>query len=330
MARKYVRFNYFEVVLVPARFVLEEDLNEEAQSRGLDFADPWDMSHLLNYLSSGQHQFSTAFSLGDEYADIEPDSFIFNDQYNIMSFQLSKLRDTNIPAKKKLGEIKEQILLEKDEYIGEFVSILYDASYYVAMVQSNLYGLSIKQIEHYLSDIRFRYLNEIGESDEEPLMVKFRPLLDNDKINQALESEYYRKIKIRASDVMFDTVLNENSLLSDMSRYLAKSKGVNIELQISLGNAERTRSLDPELIRQAISEFRELPERYRPRFELTVLENEEAEVELINLVEPRMTDRLSIEVPIRRSIGHEYLFQEMLNKYLERRPRIRRILNIVQ
>lgn len=333
MARKYVRFNYFEVKLVPARLALEADLQElnNDQDNVQQFqADLWEMTDFLDYLSGQQNAFDTSFPVGDEYAEIEPDSYIYNEQARLYSFQLSKLRETNIPSKKRLGEIKEDILLNNDEYIGEFISIIYDQAYHVAMIQSNLYGLSTKQIESYLSEMRLIYLDEIGAPDEEPLLVRLTPIVDMSKVQGALEADYYRKIKIRGSDVTLDAVLNENSLLSEMRQTLMRSSGVSIELQISIGRAERTSSLDGELIRETIRGFEEIVDEYRkPKIELTMLENEEAEIEVVNLIEPRMTDRIPLEVEPRTTVAHEYLYQSMLHLYNRRRPDIRRVLGIV-
>ena len=326
MARKYVRFNYFEVQLVPAQVVVLEDLDEEQQVQIPYQADAWDMSGFLDYLMAYREHFRTTVPVGDEYAEIEKDSYSYDQRTNIYGFQLSKLRDKNIPSKKRFGEIKEEILLDQDEFIGEFTSILYDNSYKAVMVQSNLYGLSTKQIEHVLTQLRFRYLDTLGTPEANPLVVKLAPIIDNSKITRVINADYYKKIRIRASDVMLDAVLGENGLLSDTRRMLMESAGLHIDITISMGRTEKTSSLNQENIRNVIEQFWELDERIRPQIELTALENEEAAIETINLVEPRMTDRISIEVEPRTTVAHEFLFQNMLHLYNERRADVRRIL----
>lgn len=329
MARKYVRFNYFEPFLVPARIALEEDLmelDEQEQEVARGGGDRWDMRHFLDFIAVPRQNFLVDYQIGDEIAEIEPGSFIYNDQHNIYSLQLSKLRDKNIPSKKRVGEIREDILLNQNEYIGEFVSIIYDEEISCLMIQSNLYGLSTKQIENYFTELRFRHLNYIGNEDDEPFVVKLRPKMDHRKIYDALQADYYRKIRIRTADYMEDALMDENSLISDARRTLMQARGASIDLQISLGRAERSASLDSEQIRRVLREFRELPPGSKPNIELTMLEKEEAEIETINLIEPRMTDRISLEVEPRQTIGHEYLFYQMLHKYLERRNDLRRTM----
>ena len=61
--------------------------------------------------------------------------------------------------------------------------------------------------------------------------------------------------------------------------------------------------------------------------ELTALENEEAQIETVNLLEPRMTDRFSINVAPRTTVGHEFLIDEFVHKsFNNRRVDIRRVM----
>lgn len=327
MTRKYIRLNYLETALVPAQVALQFDLNPD-DANGTPYpTTPWDMSGLLDFLSSSKQTFDLGVPVGDEFAEIEQDSHSYRQSLDIYGFQLSKLRETNIPAKKKLGEIKEQILLDDDEYIGEFISVLYDHSYQVAMIQSNMYGLSTKQIEHYLTNVRLSYLDQIGKAEGDPLVVRLLPIMDAQKVDKVLRAGYYRKLGIKGSNVMMDVGLTaENSLLSDLRRTLMKTSGVNIEIQVSVGRAEKTATLDEEAVRQVVREFQNMGELHRPKIEVTMLDNEESQVEVVNLIEPRMTDRISVEVTPRTTIGHEYLFEQMLETYISRRSDIRRVL----
>ncbi|URM31595.1 hypothetical protein LLY41_14330 [Cytobacillus firmus] len=333
MARKYVRFNYFEVQLVPAPIALREELVEGYQDIRFndedeqDVADVWNMAPFLDYLMTHRDTFDTNVEMGDEYAEIETDSYLYDDRRNLYSFQLSKLRDKNIPSKKRFGEIKEEILLEQDEFIGEFVSVIYDNVYNSVALQSNLYGLSVRQTENVLTQLRFRYLDDTGRADEIPLVVRLAPIIDRSKIQRVIRADYYKKVRIKGSNVMLDAELGEQSMLGDARRLLNEVAGVNIDLTISLGRAERTASLNDLRIRELIEVYTELPEEHRPQIELTALENEEAEIETINLLEPRMTDRITIEIAPRTTVAHEYLCNTFLETaYDQRRPDIRRVL----
>lgn len=327
MPRKYVRFNYFELQLVPAPVVLRDELEDIQNNEHYDqedYADPWDMSALLDFLMV-RREFDTTVAVGEEFAEMEIDSYSFDQQRNIYGFQLSKLRDKNIPSKKKFGEIKEEILLEQDEFIGEFVSVLYDNTYKVLAIQSNLYGLSSKQIENVLTQLRFRYLDEQGLTDEVPLLVRLAPMIDRAKVDRVIRSDYFKKIRLKGSNVMLDANLDDASLMGEARRMLHEVAGVNIDITISLGRSERTASLDDARIREVINEYLQIPDDQRPQLEVTALDNEEAEIETINLFEPRMTDRISIVVEPRTTVAHEYLFNTFMETYDSKRPDIRRV-----
>lgn len=323
MARKYIRFNYFEVNLVPAEDAIRRDLNEDED---IPFqANVWDMSDFLDYLMVNRREISTTVDIGTEYSEVEKDSYHYDERRDLYSFQLSKLRETNIPSKKKFGEIKEDILLDQDEYIGEFNSIVFDNTYKALIMQSNLYGLSVAQTEHVLTQLRFKYLDRMGRTEEVPLVVKLNPIIDNSKVQKVIESDYFKKIRLKGSDFMMDAALDDDSLLTDAKKLLHQSSGLNIDITISLGRTERTSSLNQEYVQSAIRRFESIGES-KPKMEVTALYDEEADVETINLIEPRMTVRVSVDVAPRQTVGHEYLYQTFLEIFDTQRYELRRVL----
>lgn len=323
MARKYIRFNYFEVNLVPAEDAIRRDLNEDED---IPFqANVWDMSDFLDYLMVNRREISTTVDIGTEYSEVEKDSYHYDERRDLYSFQLSKLRETNIPSKKKFGEIKEDILLDQDEYIGEFNSIVFDNTYKALIMQSNLYGLSVAQTEHVLTQLRFKYLDRMGRTEEVPLVVKLNPIIDNSKVQKVIESDYFKKIRLKGSDFMMDAALDDDSLLTDARKLLHQSSGLNIDITISLGRTERTSSLNQEYVQSAIRRFESIGES-KPKMEVTALYDEEADVETINLIEPRMTVRVSVDVAPRQTVGHEYLYQTFLEIFDTQRYELRRVL----
>src|SRR5690625_4194389 len=254
MARKYIRFNYFEVNLIPAEDALRRDLSEEDAEYEYR-SNVWDMSEFLDYLMVNKSDFRTTVDIGTEYSEIEKDSYNYDERRDLYSFQFSKLRETNIPSKKKFGEIKEDILLDQDEYIGEFNSIVFDNSYKALIVQSNLYGMSVAQVEHALTQLRFKYLDRNNMTEATPLVVRLNPIIDRNKVNRVIQSDYYKKIRVRGSDVMLDAVLDDESLLADAKKLIHKSSGLNIDITISLGRTQRTASLDRDYVQNVLEEF---------------------------------------------------------------------------
>lgn len=325
--KKYVRFNYFEVTLVMAETAILNELDLDDGVVVEQPGDTWNMTRFLDYLMVNKSDFKTTVDIGSEYSEIEIDSYKYDENRGVYSFQLSKLRETNIPSKKRFGEIKEDILLSKDEYIGEFNSFIYDPSYDAVVLQSNLYGLTVKQTEAVLTSLRFRYLDRIGRTESSPLVVKLVPIIDRSKINRVAKADYYKKVRVKGADFMLDADLGDENLMSDASRLLHKVSGLNIDLTISLGRSEKTASLNPESIQKVIEQFNLLTDNQaKPQIEITSLYNEDSDVETINLIEPRMTDKVAIYVEPRQTVAHDYLYQTFIELYDERRPDVRRVL----
>lgn len=324
MATKYVRFNYFEPQLVPAEDFFRAEIQNDDE-REIP-ADRWNMKPILDYFMV-ERSVDTSVEIGDEFAEIEPNSYFYRELQDYYYFQISKLRDNNIPAKKRMNQIKEDIRLDQDEYIGEFVSILYDNAYGALAIQSNLYGVSTKQTEVVLTNLRQIYMYENNVNEEIPLVVRLKPMIDREQINKALRSDYYKKVRINGSDLMLDANLGENDLLSEAVRLVNRVSGVHFDITFSLGRSERTASLDEDAIRELIERYQRLDDEVKPKIELTALENEEAQIEMVNLLEPRMTDRISINVAPRTTVGHEYLIGEFVEKaFNNRRSDIRRVM----
>ncbi len=323
MAKKTVLFNYFEANLIP---VIPEMTDEEAiAAHG---TAKWDMHELIELIMLHRHTFPLAVAIGDGHCDFELDSCSHDTTANIYGFQLSRLGNYNIPSIKRLGGIPENIDLDDDEFIGYFNSFLYDASFQSFMIQSNKYGLSIKQIEHYLTLLRFAHNNQMSVTETYPCKVSLALIADPAKFQRAMNARYYRQIAIRSSNVIEDAALsNENSTLSDVRRSLLRLTGVNIKLEVSVGSGNPTASLNENELRSILHQFGELPETERPKIEVTIKEDDESNVEVINLVEPRLCDTIRVEMEPRKSIGHEFLYTEMKKLYLDnRRSDIARIL----
>lgn len=316
--RKAIRFNYFVPVLIPANEALRAEM-AEVEAEFLD-APTWDMISWLDYIET-HAETRWHYDLGGELAELEPGSIITRN-VSTKGFQLSKLRETNIPAIKRLGEIKRDIMLEDDEYIGEFVTCLYDRGLGMLAVQSNRYGLTTNQIEELLTNFRLSYFNRVNNNQEteNPQIVKLRPILDVNGMNAALEAEVIRKIKLRATDFMGDNGLDNEPLLGSARRCLGTFAAASVEITISVGQS-RTETLDVESARRAIRLFNDYRCENPNAFncEVTKKDTIDTAVDTINLITPRMTDIVSADIEPRTSIAHGYLFQLIYEKFDNRR-----------
>ncbi|MDX1700319.1 MAG: DUF6731 family protein [Melioribacteraceae bacterium] len=317
MPRKYIRFNYFAINLVP------EGLPENMAGRNLSAA--WDMRPLLDYLSVRANLIQAEINVGIYIAEFDRNTVIYDDRTNLYSFQLSKLRETNIPFLKSIGTPREDINLAENQYIGEFVTIVFDPMLYTVGIQSNLYSLNVKQVEEYLTQLRRRFNTIHNIEDGTPLRVEMQPIIDNNKIQTIRNSEIFRKITIKGSDYSADA-LAEQGTLNEVSELIGRANGVNFELTLSIGSAPKNESLDGETIQEIIEGFTNIQNVHnRPKVEITAREDIDSPLELVNLLSPRLTNLISFNVETRVGIGHELIHDTFVDEYTEPRRTIARV-----
>lgn len=262
-------------------------------------------------------------------AEIEPNTLKIDG--NIVSFQLTKLRDNMIPAKKKKGHNKEDIKLNDDEYIGEFVSILYDAENYVFMIQSNMYGLSIGQIKKYLTELR-RVL-EIKKSDElKQAACELSPVINIPDIGNIKSSKELKKLRIRAADSVFSKFEDSpNNYLGNIRKSFNNKigKGLVIDISVSIDKENDAKTLRKDLVNDLLDNMEKIESsRYDSNLlvEITRKEDDDSTTEILNLLSPRVTDLVTLKLKPRTSIVQEKLIEEMRITYAKRKKMLDRIL----
>lgn len=317
MPVKNVRFNYFTINLVP------DVVPPNMQGRILEA--PWNMQPLLDYLSVIGNPINGVINVGEYLAEFDRHTIIHEARQRVYSFQLGKLRENNIPPKKRLGDPKEDLLLEDDEYIGEFVTIVYDETFHTVAVQSNLYSLNINQVERFFTELRRRHKQLVGQPDQTPLHVELKPIVDTEKINMIGNADIFRKINIRGSNIMADAMARSGTL-GEVSEVLGRASGITFELTISMGTAPKAESLDADLIQEIIEGFNQLEDVEKPKVEIAAREDIESPVEVVNLLTPRLTNIIRLHLENRTGIGHEYIHQEFMEKYPAKRTSIARIV----
>lgn len=359
---KNIRFNYFRGFLIVDKEILEncekekkhlESLKEkftkkpskelqekiEAEDEILKeynvFKDyqaiPWDMKDMLKDIYD-KKMTDTSINLGDIIVEIEPNS-ISGIEGNIIGFQLTKMRDNMLPAKKKKGKIKEEINLNDDEYIGDFVSILYDSMLNVFMIQSNSYGLTINQIQKYLTQLRRKYIKLTNDKDMiQELACELRVLIDPKKVEHILDSKFYRKIRIKGSDFMLDSLISKDKdgykKFGTIRNCMGETRGVNFDITFSVQSNKKTETLNHDDVEEIINEFNKVnDDKDKPQIEVTKKDNEDSNVEMVNLLYPRLNNIISFKIQARTSIGNDFLFDKMNETYNNTRGVISRVVS---
>lgn len=317
MPRKYIRFNYFTIKLVPDG--IPDNMIDA------DYTTPWNMTEILDYLSVRRNNLAGNIDVGIYIADFERDTLMYDQHNNLYSFQISKLRENNIPALKRIGNPKEDIAMAEDQYLGEFVTVIFDPQFITVAVQSNLYSLNIPQLEIYLTVLRRRFKELLGNPDAFPLKVEMHPIIDPSKITAIENSDIYRKITIKGSNYSAEALAQQGSL-NEVSEFIGQARGVNFELTLSLGSAPKDETLDSDTIQEIIAGFNGIEnDQNRPKVEITAREDIEAPLEVVNLLSPRLTNLISLVVENRRGISHEIIHATFVESYGGPRTAIARV-----
>lgn len=300
---KKIRFNYFNVRL------------SITDHQGVVNSAPWDMTDFFNYISVTTNQIDGVVNVGEYNAELDRNTFLHEINPQLFSIQISKLRDDKLPVIKAIGIEKEDLNLNENQYLGEYITIIYDPQLYILAVQSNLYSLNIKQLEVMLTNLRLNYFNAIGEPQDPPFEVSLNPILDPNKVNQVREAEIFKKISIKGSEVNVEA-FEDNPTLNGLSAVIGQIEGVNFELTLSVGQGPRDRSLNREVVQEIIDSYNAY-DGPKPKVEVKAADDNESRPEIINLLTPRVTNLISLNFPSRQSIGHEMIFNNFKEEYLE-------------
>ena len=66
----------------------------------------------------------------------------------------------------------------------------------------------------------------------------------------------------------------------------------------------------------------------RPNIEVTGRINEDSKTEVVNLIRPRLTNKLRFTIRDRQALGHELIHNTFMEKYTEIRTSIARVIRI--
>lgn len=273
----------------------------------------------------------TNIAVGDIPIEIEPGTLKVDADKKITTFQLSKLRSDLIPAKKKIEKQKEEIRLNNDEYIGEFTSVLYDEKISVFIIQSNFYGLTVSQVESYLTLLRRRVIEETKGSEISELACELQVIIDSCDIGNIKKSQEVKKIRFRAADGIYDALGQVgDGYLPNVRRSLGEKSGYIIDITVSIDKDSEIKTIDDEIVSSITENFDTIKNsQYDPNLlvEVTRKEDENSATELINLLQPKMYDNISIKMKPRVSVAHEFLCIALKEKYEERQGHLYNIVN---
>jgi hypothetical protein len=295
-----VKFEYFEVVSK-----LKDDL-DQSPDRLFDFQRWIDKAEKLSL--EGR-----TFDYYSERARLEKFSYYDDDCYWLLNFV--RLRETNIPLRGKIDQEVEPIELEDDEFIGEDVSMLYDPKLNVVMLQRNIHSLGPSGIE--------KYINLLWNSEKEEIYL--RPIYYPNSFDKAMEAKIYRKIMVRFAQLPNDINNLDDSPIKSIIQGFGEFKGMIGEITISMGQAKKE-NLHRETVYKTLEVIGKNKEIFK-KVQLTYKEDEEKEVEILDLFDDKLYDYLIFYLENRQSLACEYVFDNIINRYNEKK---KLIINLVK
>lgn len=156
------------------------------------------------------------------------------------------------------------------------------------------------------------YKESIGQSEgDSPSVVHLEPLIDKDAISDVKQNNIYRKITIKGAD--YHELANEDltsDMLSTSIKALDEVNGVNFEISVTMAREARNKSLDQSEVRKIIDDVLILKEKdLDVSMNIATKKDENNAIEYIDLLTPRLTSSIVVEVENRSTIGAEYIFE---------------------
>jgi hypothetical protein len=348
---KRVKFEYYEVVLEVNDLALIELLQslesgsptkeqeefisklKKIQENTEAYSIRYDLNPLLQ--SANSHSVSQTVHIFDKLVELDVSTFLpmpdDAENNDVVYFQISNCRDFNIPSKKRIGQEREDIKLDDDEYIGEFMSIIYHKLKCAVMVQLNKYSLSISQLENFFTALRFEYLDSIGKltAFEQIFRVALHPIIDKKALSNIKKQDKFTKFNIKCSDIaLLPLAKNEKSSLYKLGQILEEFEGVNVELSLSVDarqKKEKELKLNAKEIREIYDSFCEIEDDTK-KPNISVHYKDGTKTDVLNWLIPKMQNECTFHIEPRKTIGYEDMFHRMVDIFRDRLPTISNVL----
>lgn len=242
-------------------------------------------------------------------------------------FQITNFRDVNIPSKKKLGQDREDIKLDSDEYIGEFLSIIYQRQTDIIMVQSNRYALTTLQLQEYFTSLLFEGYG-LEQSSFSFLSVNLRPIINIDALKKINKKSIINKLTIKGSDNSLRALIpNEKNSLYLIRKLLEDFEGVEFEITIKANYGRKhSEPLKIEPILETLKEYQDKSDKPLPAIETCIKHPDYRKSEAINWLIPTVQSIIPFKLERRATLPYEYVYSEMHPVFLQKNNELLQIL----
>jgi len=240
-----------------------------------------------------------------DYVRVE--DFDFDPRYEAWFLKFIRQRYYDVPELSTDETQSEFMTLDKDQYVTEPITCLYDSETHVLMVEKNQHSVSIVGLENY-----------INQTIPDDIEVNLRKIVSKNSFQKALNAQTHRSITVRLADL--DSIQENNffqnfrSSIGDMISGMKSIPAPYLELNFSVGR-KRNMGIDDDeskLILQDIEKNKKKFDKARVR----MIEDEEAKVETINLFLDSEKDSIDFDVSERNDpIRFDVMITEMGELY---------------
>lgn len=291
---KTIKFYYFEV------HKIDQNNNDQL----------FNLLQWANCLPKGNNNDDRVLGfLGDDRVRCDRTYSEPHNNKNFDWFHFTKLRDKNIPAKATLEDTDlTDIHLDENEYIAEDMTILFDETNYIAMIQNNIYSLSVGAITKYLN-----YFWNKGKDEAHYETIELRPIFEKDAFKSAKKGKNFKSIEFTMANSVNHNLLS--GAIQSVFDSLKIAKGQKIKIKISAGRKSKS-VLDSKEIISEINQIEQETINQGTSFEkATVKWQIDKKYKAIELINGRMCSSLSFDVPLKHSLHRDAVETKMKEEY---------------
>lgn len=236
-----------------------------------------------------------------------------SEQYGGSSYttlHFTKLREKNTPAVATLSNAElSDVMLGANEYIAEDISILFDEVNYVAMIQKNIYSLSVSALQKYLN-----YFWNLGKNKTDFDLIELRPIFEKGTIKKAKKSQEFKQFSVSTADVSEPSKFSNpfSGDLGNVFKSLRIFDGLQLQIKVSTGR-HRKSNLNQKNIVDAISQIEDNQGFFK---DAAVRVGDSGKVEPIDLINGTFSSILPFDVPLKKALLAASVKTSMLGEYL--------------
>lgn len=310
--RKFI-FEYYQVYY----YFKENNLEKELEGK-------YNLKPLINYIDQLQ--------MSEKKVDLSNGQFIrleklFVKSQDILVSTFIRFKEDYLSSKGKIDSPATSLNLDDDEYLGNDMSILYDESLNVLMMQRNRNSLSKNNLELYLN----YFVNNIANGIAEDIQICLLPIVPKNIQKKIMNSEYVRGFNIKLSEFNNDVFEDYDGEFKELITIATEYDAHNIEVILNVGKKQNV-GLKKSKIKKAISsicDFRGKKHKVVPKTKFKIKEDEESRVEEVDL----FTDKLSSQIfhwvnKDERLYSTAFFSNIILEKYIETKGEILKCINM--